>query len=73
MSSASRFRAGDNGMQPGVSCDSSELSSIGKIDYFRENRLEARQIKLLRLTAVIVARYYFEILDERTRFFQFRK
>jgi len=60
-----------NGLQPGVSRDSSGLRSIGKINYFRENRLKVRQIKLLRLTAVIVARYYFEILDERTRFFQF--
>jgi hypothetical protein len=25
--------------------DASELSSIGKINYFRENRLKARQIK----------------------------
>jgi len=41
-----------NGLQPGVSGDSSGLRTIGKIKYFRENRLEARQIKPLRLTAV---------------------
>jgi hypothetical protein len=41
-----------NGLQPGVSCDSSGLRTIGKINVFRENKLKVRQIKLLRLTAV---------------------
>jgi hypothetical protein len=42
-----------NGLQPGVSGDASELRTIGKINHFRENTLKARQIKTLRLTAVI--------------------
>ena len=42
-----------NGLQPGVSGDASELRTIGKIKYFRENQLKARQIKPLRLTAVM--------------------
>ena len=41
-----------NGLQPGVSGDSGGLRTIGKIKYFREKQLKARQIKPLRLTAV---------------------
>jgi hypothetical protein len=33
--------------------DASELRSIGKIKYFRENRLEVRQIKVFLMLAVM--------------------